>query len=241
MINKDQVPFYVIMAAHRYDRKAHLAINTVFNQSYGNVKLLLSCKLSLSRQFGTFCSRLKKMLGSDVDFYIHGDNDYGVSHLRNRSLLSAKNESGHGFIAYLDIDNQWDKNYASEMVNMISNSQRQAAYCGQTIYSKYGYLDMRDNGSDRMMGPLNHESFLEHNCIDINAFCHTNEVAEGIWFDESLKRLGDWDFIIGISKRTKFWSIPIVMSHYDNSDSKDRISNKEDFDLYYKKVRAKHA
>jgi len=112
----------------------------------------------------------------------------GVSAARNTGLRCASYE----LIAYLDSDNNWRSDYLLIMAAMFASAEE---IC--TAYASLLHQD-NDKGTRRMVGvPYDRKHLLHSNFIDMNVFMHRRYVQLQIgYFDESLKRLVDWDFII---------------------------------------------
>jgi len=80
------------------------------------------------------------------------------------------------------------------------------------------------------LGPFNTSLLENRNYLDLNAFAHRRLVyIELGGFDESLRRLVDWDLILRYTRNKKPFFIPCLLSHYIFNDTNDSITNKEDY------------
>ena len=71
-----------------------------------------------------------------------------------------------------------------------------AVYSGQLMFIE----DQKHPFAVRF-GSLNRSLLQNRNYIDLNAFCHTNDLYNSIGeFDESLGKLSDWDWIMRTSE-----------------------------------------
>ena len=76
------------------------------------------------------------------------------------------------------------------------------------------------------------------NYIDINAFCHTYEIYKRIGgFDESLKRLVDYDLIMRISENAQIYSVPVLLSHYYYDKANNTITKTPGYTEHLENVR----
>jgi len=133
---------------------------------------------------------------------------------RNEALSRA---SGR-FIAYLDSDNEWYPEFLEEMHNALKSakSKTSAAYCMIKLICKKN--DGSIKISEKVGESFNFEKLLEKNFMDINSFVHSRECLEyaGL-FDENLKRLVDWDFIIRVARPIKPVFVKKVLLNYYKS------------------------
>lgn len=149
--------------------------------------------------------------------YLYNDGQNGVSQARNFGLAAAKGD----WVFFLDSDNTWAPTMIEFMLKHAEMSAVSAGYCA---------ADVRDDEGNRksvLYADFDFESLIKENFIDMNCFfMRWDAEFAGFRFDESLKRLVDWDFILRIAARTRVKGLPILgVRYYDGSDQ--RISNGE--------------
>lgn len=131
----------------------------------------------------------------------------GVSSARNTGLDAASGD----IITYLDSNNTWRPEYLAHVV---------------TVFERYpnalsGYADFVQHERDRNRTRLHRRSYdraalLQENFIDLNVFFHRRAVLEhGYRFDPGLKRLMDWDFIIGVTSHRAPIHVDYVGADYN--------------------------
>lgn len=192
----------VIMPVHNRVDTVNVAVNSVLNQSYHNIELII---VDDGSQDGSY--ELLKSI-DDVRIILLRNNECsGVSNARNHGLSAANGK----YICYLDSDNIWDEGYVAAMVGAFNKlTDADAVYSGQLLFK-----GMDDSPFAARFGSYNRSLLFNRNYIDMNAFCHTKELMKGLEaFDESLTRLVDYDLIMRIAENAKMYSIPVLLSYY---------------------------
>jgi len=208
------------------------AIESVLEQSFKEYELLIIDDGS--------DDNLKEAIGPYLDDRIlyYRITHSGVSAARNYALTKAR----FPFIAYLDSDNRWMPDFLATMYAALNSGQAtfHAAYCRANCYTK-----------DHITGEIEHEGtvgdtfsfrrLLAANYIDLNTFVHSKSVIN--WagkFDEGLKRLVDWDFIIRVTSLYEPAFVPEVLVEYNFAVADNAISLIENLESADLVVRRKH-
>jgi len=149
----------------------------------------------------------------------------GVSAARNFGIGQARG----AYIAYLDSDNTWHPGFLATMYKALRSSPHpQAAYC------KYNRFKKNATGG-RQLESVQGEDFdfkklVSGNFIDLNTFVHTQEALNGsLRFDEALKRLNDWDFILKITRQHRPVFVKKTLVDYNCGLARNTITSNEDF------------
>lgn len=209
--NKNNPLVSVIMPVYNRVDTVLLSINSVLNQLYHNIELIIVDDGSTD---GTK-DLLFDLQDNRINLFFHKYNK-GSSSARNTALKNAKGD----IIMYLDSDNLWDERYVKTMVGaFIKLPNANALYSGQLLYNNSIHpFSIR-------FGSFNKSLLKNKNYIDINCFSHKKDVLKRInGFDEDLNRLIDWDFILRIMYNFKIYSVPVLLSNY-YLNAKNRITN----------------
>ena len=135
----------------------------------------------------------------------------GVSSARNSGLKKSNNR----VVSFLDSDNTWSPEYLSLMLAFMETFSLDTAYCAARLIG--------DN-KEQWLGDYFHwQKCAEQNYIDINCFM-LKMPYKRLFFDETLKRLVDWDYILGATKKARTSYLPIPLVNYCNKKSSSRIS-----------------
>ena len=149
----------------------------------------------------------------------------GVNAARNFGLEQARGTH----IAHLDSDNTWHPDFLATMYSALNKKPGyQAAYCKCNRFKKdvqgHCYLDT-------VMGDeFDFKKLVFGNHIDLNTFVHSKEALSGhIWFDESLKRLTDWDFILKVTMLHTPVFVKKILVDYNYGFQHNTITANEDY------------
>lgn len=200
----------VIMPTYNRADKIATAVNSVLMQSFQNFELIIIDDGSSDRT----SDLIKKCYRDERINFIEGEN-YGVSHARNVGLKKAKGD----YIFFLDSDNSWDVNFLSNMIRFISANQIDAAYCGLSAFNDQN-KKTHYKGCDFAW-----KECLLSNYVDLNTFGFKRTgINPPPLFDESLKRLVDWDYILKYAQYRSISYAPFLGVNYYDGDTA-RITN----------------
>lgn len=152
------------------------------------------------------------------------DPGRGASEARNRGMRVGTAE----FVAFLDDDDRWDRDYLNRMLEALEGSRADVAYCRRQIIHTGGerltpaipdLTGHRDPLRRLLCGP-----FIDTSTALVRR--HALEDVDG--FDAALPRLQDWDLWLRLARESKFVSVPaaLVISRENPggiSDSPERL------------------
>lgn len=219
-----EIKFSVIMPTYNRKHCIKDAIDSLFAQTYQNFELIVIDDGSTDRTDFYVSSLYNKEISKGIIKYIKFDKNKGVNAVRNIGLEKVKNE----WVVFLDTDNKMLPNFLEIFrENIIQN-----------IEYKIFYAKMQRRKSREIIGhEFDNQSIAIMNFIDMGVFVFNKEICKIIGnFDEDLTRLTDWDFILRCVKKYNPLFIDKVLLDYSDENNFERISNKENFDLNYKKV-----
>lgn len=145
--------------------------------------------------------------------YLRGKHR-GVSAARNIGLSNASGD----YIFYLDTDNSWSPNHLSILLTFMNVFDVPVAYTG--LICEKGKNENYYRGDD-----FNWNRCHELNYLDMNSFAHKASVLELCGkFDENLKRLVDWDFMLRLTKIVRTVFLPVISVRYFDGDQYSRIT-----------------
>lgn len=147
----------------------------------------------------------------------------GVGAARNFALQ----ESAGEYIAYLDSDNVWHKEYLARMYAALADGSCDSAYCRARQFRKAEDGAVIEDGC--VGREFSFRDLLERNYIDLNTFVHSRRMylLRG-GFDERLRRLNDWDLIIRFAGWGEIRFVPETLVDYFLGVEENAITLTED-------------
>jgi glycosyltransferase involved in cell wall biosynthesis len=217
------------------------AINSVLEQDYPFFELIV---IDDASEDGT--GKLIKEFSDPRIKYFKLEKNKGASNARNYGLKKAKGE----FVAYLDSDNTWYKEYLGIMIKALeSNEDKVLVFCRKnyrlTLLEEDGTEKrVRDEFSGREkyfdLKRLWHRRIM----IDTNSMCHKKDeiVALGAW-DEDINFWEDWELALRVSIKYPKGFMYVNRTLLDYEQKIDLSQKDEIFKLWEdeeKKVFLKH-
>ncbi len=224
--------FSIIMPVWNRANIIKQAIESVLTQTFKDYELLIiddGSEDNLDKVVQPFLSK---------HIIYHRIPHDGASAARNFGI---KNAEG-AFIAYLDSDNRWRADFLSKMHNALNHwgFRKEAAYCRYNFYKKNP-----EDGTHHVDSIKGHkfdfEELLRGNYIDLNTFVHSKQCVQHVgFFDEKLKRLTDWDFIIRVTSRYKPIFVKEALVDYYLNPTPNTITLTEDHQSPHNIIRKRY-
>ena len=202
------------------------AIESVLKQTYDNFELIIIDDGSTDNTETLIEDKYQEYIINGKIKYIKQKNS-GVNIARNTGLSKATGN----IIAYLDSDNYWLDIYLEKMVSALVDNNCNTAYSAMDVDDKYRNMKFIRKTE------YNRNELLKGNFIDLNIFVHKKFLYDQLGgFNESLKRLVDWDLILRYTRLNEPYFVNKVLAKYFLSDDLKNISNTVDLGENFSKV-----
>jgi glycosyltransferase involved in cell wall biosynthesis len=196
----------VIIPNHNYARYLGQAIDSVLNQTYENVEIIVVNNGSTDNSMSVLSEYLGKIKLVD-------QSNLGQSGARNSGLKASSGE----FIAFLDADDYWEKEKLKKQTNLLK-PDTQLVYSGISSFSDTN-LEVNSTLLPKVRGECS--SFfaqLPGESIVLSGestavFSRELYLKVGE-FDRSLNSAAGWDFFRRCSKFTKFDFVDEALTNY---------------------------
>jgi radical SAM protein with 4Fe4S-binding SPASM domain len=223
--------FSIVMPVWNRENVVPKAIESVLSQTFENYELIIVDDGSEDGSKKVIEPYLSERI---IYFKIPHSGNCAA---RNYALTRATGD----YIAYLDSDNIWHPEYLLSMWKALNSedSQRKAAYCMYNLYKKD-----KATGNIRFEGvkgeEFNFKKLLTENYIDISTFVHSRDCVRqvGLW-DESLRRLTDWDYVTRVTAKFEPIFVPQVLVDYFFGVEKNTVTLNESYEIAFNAIRKK--
>lgn len=211
----------IIMPTYNRENYIGYAVESVLKQNYINWELLIIDDGSTDNTKGI----IKNFSNRRVKYYYYNSNK-GPAYARNRALEKSKGE----YICYLDSDNTLHEDFILIMMNeLLDNPDFDAAYCAQKLFNYNS--DMEAEEVSVRFGPFNRSMLENRNYIDLGTIMHHRSVIEKFgFFNESMRRLVDWEYILRFTTEKHMKMVPCLLSNYYYSASSNQVTFTESMD-----------
>ncbi|GAB6844083.1 GT2 family glycosyltransferase/glycosyltransferase involved in cell wall biosynthesis [Methylorubrum rhodinum] len=210
----------VVMPVFNREKIVAEAIQSVLAQTYANFEFLIVDDGSADDSVAVI-----KSFDDPRIRLIELAQNSGVSAARNAGLREARGP----FIAYIDSDNVWSPHYLAVMLDALRGApETTTAYAGQEIWEYLAHYD-RDEFRFLRMAPFNRSRLERRNFIDLNVFMHRRELYDELGgFNESMRRLVDWELILRYTERRPPVFLPVTLGRYRIARADNQITFVED-------------
>ncbi len=223
--------FSLILPTYNRGYCIERAIQSVLYQTYSGYELIIVDDGSTDNTERIIAERYPKELASGRIRYLKQEENRGVCHSRNVGLAAAK----YDWIGYIDSDNTIKRTFLATYVEAMKAYPKAKAF-----YANWKNRERGTKGS-WFEGSFSYEALLKRNYIDLGVYLHHRECYTALGgFDESLRRLVDWDLILRYSKKYPPVYVPGTVMSYNDADVEDRITHKENLRLAMNRILEKH-
>src|SRR5262245_7527 len=202
----------VIMPVLDRDEQVRIAIESLRAQSLASWELLL---VADGRSDPT-AQLVAELAASDQRIRLIRTDHVGDSHARNVGTAAATGR----YLTWLDTDHAWVPHFLQVMVAAMQASRLPAAYAGIEL--------MTARGPRYATFDVDVETLEVINDLDLNAFVVERALLDQVGpFDESMRRMADYDLLWRLLKQTRVEHLPFVGVRAGRAEDSDRNTARE--------------
>ena len=173
----------IIIPIYNQASKLSDCFESIRRQTYLNYEIIVVNDRSTDR-LSKIVNKYKKIFGYRIEFY-HNQENHGAPYTRNKGFRYSKGE----YVLFLDADSVLKEDALDKMLDTLK------------IYpeASYVYPNHKFGAKKFRLFPFSAEKLREMPYIHTTALLRRDHFPKSAW-DESLKRLQDWDFWLTILK-----------------------------------------
>ncbi|AXQ96301.1 glycosyltransferase (plasmid) [Cereibacter azotoformans] len=224
-----KIGFSVIMPTYNRAWCIGRAIRAVLAQTHRNFELIIVDDGSTDDTEQEVRRRFPDEIASGRIVYVRLERNVGVCKARNIGMMRARAD----WIAYADSDNE----VRPYFLNMFAHAIIQ--HPGKdTVYGRF----INVNSGNIIGIAFENGDVLRGNFIDLGVFAHRRSLMGKLGcFDDSLRRLVDWDLVIRYTRHDVPSYIDKILLDYVDEERNDRISVGESYVKANIQVHRKHS
>lgn len=203
----------VIIPTYNREKLIERSINSVLNQTYKNIELIVVDDFSSDNT-----EKVVKKYTDERLHYIKLEKNSGACVARNVGIENAKGE----YIAFQDSDDVWHDNKLEIQLEYMKKNNAEVSFCNMMRY-KINEKEPKEIPQDCPEGVIKYETLLKKSVVSTQCLMAKKSCFDNIKFDINLPRLQDWDIILELSKKYKIYHINTAL--VDIYIQKDSISS----------------
>ena len=216
-----EIKISVIVNFYNGEKYIKYCLMSILKQNYKNLEIILWDNCSNDSSYEVI-----KKFNDDRIKYFYNKKKEPLYRARN---LAIKNSTGN-FIAFLDCDDWWENNYLSSRIEYLKKDEFSFYYSNVNFYFEKTKKKKLYKSYSLPDGKLYNFLSIDYFII-ISAVIFKRDVFEKFgMFNENYNIIGDYDFIMGISKICRAKSINKPLLNYRVHDSN---FSKENTSMFY--------
>ena len=205
----------VIVNCHNGEKYLEKCISSILDQTYQNLEIIFFDNLSTDNS-----KKIVSNFNDDRIKYFYSDTKLSLYNARNKAI----NETLGELIAFLDVDDWWDKNYISSRASLFNDDDKDFFYCNRfTFYEKNKKLKIfrkLDLPNGKIYNYLANDYF-----ISISGLIIKKKIFDQVgMFNKDFNIIGDFDLVMRMAKSFNGHAINEPLLFY--RDHKNNFSKK---------------
>lgn len=213
------------MPSYNHEEFISTAIESVLNQTFTDFEFIIIDDASKDGSNDIIKAYEEK--DSRIRAIFHNENK-GIARTMNEGL----EEVGGKFIAMFASDDVWVKDKLEMQLEVLKKNEDLVVWSEGLVIDAQGdptgeLFTQRHSASKRKKSGNIFEELLKGNFICGQSVIFKRENLEGIRYDEQLKYLNDYKFMVDLSRKCEYYFIPASLAMYRIHGRNSSISEKE--------------
>lgn len=203
----------VIIPTYNRGRLILDSINSVLNQTYKNIELIVVDDCSTDDTI----SILEQINDKRLKIIRHSENK-GQNAARNTGIKASTGE----YIAHHDSDDIWHLNKLEIQMNKIQEVKADVLCCQTAVNDEDSHKYLYNHPNEKLVkeGFISYKQLLKYNCTTTQTIIGKAECFKDILFDENQPRFTDWALSLDLVKKYKFYyQQAVLVDVYQQKDS----------------------
>ena len=202
----------VIMPSYNHERFISEAIESVLNQTFTDLEFVIIDDASKDKSKEII--KVYEEKDSRIRAFFHSENK-GIARTTNDGIERVKGE----FIAFIDSDDIWAIDKLKKQAKVLEKNDDLIVWSEGEIIDATGsplgeLFTQRHNASKKKKSGDIFEELLKGNFIFGSSLIFKRENIGDIRFDERLKYLNDYKFMVNLARRYKYYFIQEPLARY---------------------------
>ena len=203
----------VVIPTYNRSRTISASVNSVLNQTYKNIELIVVDDCSTDDTIGI----LEKINDKRLKFIRHPKNK-GQNAARNTGIKASIGE----YIAHHDSDDIWHLNKLEVQIKKLKDVNTDVLCCQTAVNDEDTHKYLYNHPNDELVkeGFVSYKQLLKYNCTTSQTIIGKAECFKDILFDENQPRFTDWALSLDLVKRYKlYYQNAVLVDVYQQKDS----------------------
>lgn len=200
----------VIIPTYNRGRLILDSINSVLNQTYKNIELIVVDDCSTDDTEKT----VKSIDDSRIK-YIKLEKNSGACVARNKGIEISRGE----FIAFNDSDDLWLPEKINSQLDFLYENNAEISFCKMECRTPENNF-IHNFPNIEFDRKISYKDLLKYNCASTQTIFGKSECFRNVMFDARMPRLQDWDEVLRLSQKYRiFYQNEILVNTFFQKDS----------------------
>ena len=203
----NKVKISVIVNCYNGEKFIFKSVNSILNQTHSNHEIIFFNNASTDNSeniIKKFNNKKIKILKSKKLLKLYNARNEAIKHATGQ------------FIAFLDVDDWWNKNKLEKQLKAMSQENSEICFSNFFIHENKKKKLFRETKKNL---PINEREFLNNYPVSISSLIIKKKIFDKNKFNTKYEIIGDFDLVIRLIRKYKFSYIKEPLLHYRDHNS----------------------